>query len=132
MTENDARDYLLAMYDRLLRQTPDSTTLDHFIAEDFVAHSDGVTMNRQEFEGHLNLLREKLSKFEVQMEKIVSSPDCIAALFAVDFFTAEGTHSKIQVNAFYFMRNEQICRLDELTQLISGREEDRGLVARSS
>ena len=132
MTEEEARTFLLGLYDRLIRHTPDLETLSRYITDDFIAYSDGVTMNREEFAAHLDLLRQKLRTFEVKFKKIIASQDCIAAILIVDFFTDTESHSIIQVNAFYSLRDGKVAGLDEMSQLVSGSEADRGLVARSS
>jgi len=132
MTEDDAKAFLLGMYDRLIGEQPNQQTLDRYISDDFVAHSDGVTMNRQEFEGHLALLRKKLRSFDVKIKDVVTSEACIAAILIVDCFTDAELGSTIQINAFYFLRDEKISRLDEISQLIGGSEADRDLVAQSS
>lgn len=132
MTDAEARTFLHDMWDRLIRQTPNRETLDHYITDDFVADSDGRPMDRSQFEGHLQLLRDKLRSFEVEIKAVVPSETCIAAVIIVRMATKDGARSQIQANAFYFLKDGRISGLNELTRLISGREEDRGLVARSS
>ncbi len=132
MTDDEAKAFLLGLYDQLIRNTPDAETVSRYMTDDFIAHSDGVTMNREEFEAHLDLMHQKLSSFEVKFKKIVTSPDCIAAILNVDFFTDTESHSIIQVNAFYSLREGKVAGLDEMSRLVSGNEADRGLVARST
>jgi ketosteroid isomerase-like protein len=116
----------------LLDPQLDAEDLSRYFAPDYVQDVDGKRLDFSGFIDHARMLKKSLRKARATIEQIIVDGATIADVHVVDGEKTNGDTFRAKVIAFYTVRDGKIVRVDELTHLLQGADEDRDLGSRTS
>ena len=130
-SEESAKAFLLEMLQEGLSPHSDPREFaNKYMTPDYVQHVDGKTLDFEEFVNHLGVLRREFKEVDVIVHDVAVSGNKIADIHYVTAVKHDGGIVKAKVIGFFYMRGDKVAKLDELTYLIEGDEEDRDLGSR--
>ncbi|AUG52658.1 hypothetical protein CSC3H3_07970 [Thalassospira marina] len=130
MNQRDAENILHDLFASLTNPAIPTENLASFFTRDYIQIVDGETLDLDGFLQHAATLRNALIRAEVSFEKIIAQDDTIADIHIVRAEKKNGDHIRVKVIAFYTLRDGRISRIEELTHLLDGKDEDRDLGSR--
>ncbi len=103
--------------------------IEKYFSQDYVQHVDGITLNYRDFVDHMKKQKSLLASAKVTIKYIIAEGNQVSTLHIVDAIKKNGESVKVQVNAFYRIKDNKIILVDELTHMINGNESDRALAS---
>ncbi len=119
-----------ALHDTIESMDVEEETYAKYFSENYVQYVDGKTLNYNDFVAHMKAQKKSLKSAKVTIKHLVIKDDKIATVHIVDAVKKDGSIVKMQINAFFQVKNNQFILCDELTHLIKGEEGDRDLGSR--
>jgi ketosteroid isomerase-like protein len=116
----------------LLDPNQDADGLSRYFAPDYIQDVDGKRLDFNGFIDHARTLKRSLRRGHATIEKLVVDGDTIADIHVIDAEKTNGDSIRVKVIAFFTTRDGKIVRVDELTHLLHGADEDRDLGSRQS
>lgn len=96
---------------------------------DYVQSTDGNTLNYIEFLQHLNHVRSRISDIAFSVEQACCHSQLLADRHIVTVTWPDNKQTGIEVYMFAQLREGKICRIDEITRVISGNTQDKSLAS---
>lgn len=96
---------------------------------DYVQLTDGKTLNYSEFLQHLDHVRSQISHIAFSVEQACCNPQLLADRHIVTVTRPDNKKTEIEVYMFAQLREGKICRIDEITRVISGNVQDKSLAS---
>ena len=103
-----------------------------FFSKDYCQIVDGKRMNFDEFNNHIQTVKDSIGSAFVTFEKLVVDGSSVADIHTVHGLKKDGAPFKTRVMAFYNIENGKIRRTEEFTHLIEGSPRDRDLGSRTN
>jgi ketosteroid isomerase-like protein len=116
----------------LLDPRQDAESLSRYFAPDYVQDVDGKRLDFNGFIDHARTLKKSLRRGRATIENIIADGSTIADIHVIDAEMTNGDTIQVKVIAFFTVRDGKIVRVDELTHLLRGTDEDRDLGSRTS
>ena len=116
----------------LLDPRQDVQALSRYITLEYVQEVNGKRLDYAGFIDHARLLKAHLRGGSVTIEAIVVDGDTIADIHLVEAEKTNGATIRTNVIAFFTVRDGKITRVDELTHLLHGADDDRDIGSRTS
>ena len=116
----------------LLDPRQDAESLSRFFAADYVQDVDGKRLDFRGFIDHARTLKTSLRSARATIENFVVDGMTIADIHVVEGEKTNGDTIRAKVIAFYAVRDGKIVRVEELTHLLQGSDEDRDMGSRTS
>src|SRR5271168_2133816 len=116
----------------LLDPKQDAESLSRYFAPNYVQDVDGKRLDFNGFIDHARTLKATLRRGHATIEKLIVDGDTIADTHIIDAEKTNGDSIRVKVTAFLTARDGKIVRVDELTHLLHGAEEDSDLGSRRS
>lgn len=130
-TDATAREFLVEAFSDLFNPANDAQeAAAKYMTPDYVQLVDGEVLDFEGFVNHLKVLQDNLRDVNFTFETVVASENTISDIHIVDAVKNDGSAFRTKVIAFYHMRDGMIQRIDELTHLIEGGEDDRDMGSR--
>ncbi|WP_397599775.1 nuclear transport factor 2 family protein [Silvanigrella sp.] len=101
--------------------------ISKYFSKDYIQLVDGKRYNYEDFLAHIKKQKSLLKSTKVTLKYILSEKDQISSVHIIDAVKKDGKEVKVQVVAYYVIKNNKLVLVDELTHLISGEEEDKKL-----
>ncbi len=96
---------------------------------DYIQSTDGNTLNYSEFLQHLNHVRSQISHIAFNVEQACCNSHLLADRHIVTVTRPDNQRTEIEVYMFAQLREGKICRIDEITRVISGNAQDKSLAS---
>lgn len=96
---------------------------------DYVQSTDGNTLNYDEFLQHLKHVRSQISHIVFRVEQACCNAQLLADRHIVTVSWPDNKKTEIEVYMFAQLHEGKICRIDEITRVISGNIEDKSLAS---
>jgi ketosteroid isomerase-like protein len=132
LSKEQARALIENALTSLLDPRQDAESLSRYFAPDYVQDVDGKRLDFSGFIDHARTLKKSLRSGRVTIENIIVDGMTIADVHVVDAEKTNGDTIRAKVIAFYTVRDGKIVRVDELTHLLQGADEDRDMGSRTS
>ena len=105
--------------------------VERWISPDYRQNVDGKTMGFSEYVEHFKALQSAASSFKIDVLETVCDGNRVCTRHRVHLSKRDGSSALVGVIAVFEVENDQILRVDELTQLIEGSHEDKDLGSRT-
>jgi len=105
----------------------DERIIAQYFSPRYVQHVNGYVLDYKDFVKHMQEQKKVLESAKVTIERCVAEGDAICTVHVVDAVKKGGTRLSVKVIAFFKIEDGKIVLCDELTHLISGKEEDRDI-----
>lgn len=102
-------------------------TISKYFSTDYKQYVDGKFLNYNDFISHMIKQKSLLSSAKVTIKQIIVEKNKVSTIHIVDAIKKDGGVVKVQVNAFYILKNNKIILVDELTHVINGEKSDKDL-----
>jgi len=132
LSKEEARTLIENAVSSMLDPQQDAATLSRYFASDYVQDVDGKRLDYDGFIDHARVLKTHLRSGRATIESLIVDGDTIADIHVIDAEKINGSRIRTKVIAFFSLRDGKIVRVDELTHLLDGEEEDRDMGSRTS
>jgi ketosteroid isomerase-like protein len=132
LSREQARTLIEAALASLLDPQQDAESLSRYFAPDYIQDVDGKRLDFDGFIDHARTLKKSLRGGRATIDKLIVDGATIADIHLVDAEKTNGDTIRAKVIAFYTVRDGKIVRVEELTHLLHGADEDRDLGSRTS
>jgi predicted SnoaL-like aldol condensation-catalyzing enzyme len=107
---------------------PLEATIDRYFTPDYTQRTDGAHSDRNGFAAHIRALRAVAAEGTVKVSEAMREGDRIADRHEVTVTKRDGTTSRIEIYLFGELADDgRLRRVDEITRLVGGDENDAGL-----
>lgn len=132
LSKHEARALIEGAIASLLDPRQSVEHLSEYFAPDYVQDVDGKRLDYAGFLDHARALKAHLRGGRVAIEALIVEGDTIADIHVVEAEKTNGDSIRTKVIAFFTVRDGRIVRVDELTRMLHGADEDRDLSSRTS
>jgi len=132
LSKDEARALIEGALASLLDPRQDVANLSRYFAPDYVQDVDGKRLDYAGFIDHARVLKTHLRRGRAAIETLIVDGDTIADIHVVEAEKTNGDSIRTKVIAFFTVRGGKIVRVDELTHLLHGADEDRDMGSRTS
>ncbi len=131
-TNETAKLFLERVFSELFNVDNDPCNMaKKYMTPDYLQLVDGKSLHYNEFVEHLGVVLNEFQSINFTFEQVIASGNTISDIHIVDAIKNDGSKFKAKVIAFFFIRNGKIFKIDELTTLLEGKEEDKDLGSRT-
>jgi hypothetical protein len=106
--------------------------LTRHLTDDYRQDVDGRTLDLSGFVAHARALKSTLAEAAVSFETVIGDERRAASLHVVSGRKLDGTTVRVRVYAFFEFADGRVRRVDEVTRLLEGEEDDRDLGSRTA
>lgn len=106
--------------------------LKAYFSEDYTQWVDGKVLDYAGFFQHVKALKEVIVSASIEFIEYIEKGDVVADIHNVFVTKKDGEKLHVRVMAFFTFKEGKISSVRELTQLLSGREEDQDIGSRLS
>jgi ketosteroid isomerase-like protein len=131
LSRDEARALIEGALASLLNPREDVADLSRYFAPDYIQDVDGKRLDYAGFIDHARALKTHLRGGRVTIETLLVDGDTIADIHVIEAENTNGGSIRTKVIAFFTVRDGKIVRVDELTHLLHGAEEDRDMGSRT-
>ena len=132
LSKEEARALIEGALASLLDPRQDVGNLSRYFAPEYVQDVDGKRLDYPGFIHHARVLKTHLRRGRATIETLIVDGDTIADIHVIDAEKIDGNSVRTKVIAFFTVRDGKIVRVDELTRLLHGADEDRDMGSRTS
>jgi SnoaL-like domain len=118
---------LEGLFCELLDPAVPAQRLESRLTPDYRQIADGKILDRAGLVDHARALKSVVAEAQVKFEMLLADGERVASLHVVTGRKRDGAAVGVRVYAFFEFQNGRVRRVDEMTRLIEGGEEDRDL-----
>ena len=130
MINNDAKTYIEQMFQALFASDATAADVSRYITDDFVQVADEHVRDRLAFDAHLEALRADVSDVSFEFTTVFAEGDQICDIHTARGTGKDGEPFALKLIATYTLRDGKVARIEEMSCLLNGAEEDRDLAYR--
>jgi ketosteroid isomerase-like protein len=132
LSKEEARALIEGAITSLLDPRQDVANLSRYFAPDYVQDVDGKRLDYAGFIDHARVLKTHLRRGRVTIETLIVDGDTIADIHVIEAEKTNGDSIRTKVLAFFTVSAGKFVRVDELTHLLRGADEDKDIGSRTS
>jgi len=132
LSKDEARALIEGAIESLLDPRREVGDLTRYFTSDYVQEVDGKRLDYAGFIDHARVLKTHLRRGRATIKTLIVDGDTIADIHVIDAEKVDGNSVRTKVIAFFTVREGKIARVDELTHLLQGADEDRDIGSRTS
>jgi ketosteroid isomerase-like protein len=132
LSKDEARALIEGAIASLLDPPQNVGNLSRYFAPDYVQDVDGKRLDYAGFIDHARVLKTQLRRGRAAIKALIVDGDTIADIHVIEDEKTNGDSIRTKVIAFFTVRDGKIVRVDELTHLQHGADEDRDMGSRTS
>ncbi|WP_404317138.1 hypothetical protein [Malaciobacter canalis] len=108
----------------------DTKIIEKYISFDYIQNVDGNTLDYDGFINHMKKQKEVIKSLDVDFLAIAQDGENVFTNHIVTAVKKDESIVKVKVIAQFVIKNNLLVKCDELTQMLSGKDEDKDIGSR--
>ncbi|WP_419768642.1 hypothetical protein [Arcobacter sp.] len=129
--KNNGKELIKKIFNEILGASiVDTKIIKKYISSEYIQIVDGNILDYDGFVNHMKKQKEVIESLDVEFLTIAEDNENIFTNHIVTAVKKDGQTVKVKVIAQFVIKNNLLVKCDELTHMLSGKEEDRDIGSR--